>query len=268
MTSPTNKSSVSVVVATYNAADDLADAGQRWSELVSHAELVVQDGSSSDGTLEILEVLRAAGIVASLLSSPDNGVYQAWNSALDRCHGDWVLFYGAADTIPLDWIKALTSVDPDEADVVVGDLSIVGIGGRTFTIESDWSPKSKSELFNHTLLPHVGMAHSKHLFAGRRFDENFRIAGDRDLLMDAWPFRVRRIEAVCQGMMVLGGLSNSPRMLRVANQEDRSMQLKHGVTMTWPRYLRGLAKNVLSKAPWLWRMSQIVALRMRSTIRD
>ena len=65
-----------------------------FNQSYPHVEWIVQDGGSTDGTLDIL---RPHADRIKLVSEPDSGVYDAWNKALDRATGDWAIFLGADD---------------------------------------------------------------------------------------------------------------------------------------------------------------------------
>jgi glycosyltransferase involved in cell wall biosynthesis len=87
---------VSIVIATYNAAQYLdaclnSCVEQTWS----NKEIILIDGASTDGTLEIIH--KYEGHITFWMSEPDEGVFDAWNKALDHVSGDWVLFRGADD---------------------------------------------------------------------------------------------------------------------------------------------------------------------------
>lgn len=65
-----------------------------FSQTYPHIEWVVQDACSADKTLDILYPFRHK---IDLVSEPDSGVYDAWNKAVDRATGDWVIFLGCDD---------------------------------------------------------------------------------------------------------------------------------------------------------------------------
>lgn len=65
-----------------------------FAQSYPHVEWIVQDGASTDGTLDIL---RPHADRIKLVSEPDFGVYDAWNRALGRATGDWAIFLGADD---------------------------------------------------------------------------------------------------------------------------------------------------------------------------
>jgi glycosyltransferase involved in cell wall biosynthesis len=68
-------------------------ANQSYSDL----ELIVIDGGSTDGTLEVLN--EYAGKITKLVSEPDSGIYDAMNKACAIAQGDWLLFLGCDDTL-------------------------------------------------------------------------------------------------------------------------------------------------------------------------
>src|SRR5215475_3350080 len=63
-------------------------------------EVIVADGGSRDGTVAMLQGWQA-GPVASFqwFSEPDRGIADAWNKAVPRAGGEWVLFLGADDVL-------------------------------------------------------------------------------------------------------------------------------------------------------------------------
>lgn len=85
----------SIVMATYNAEKYLERAlASIFCQTYPNYELIIQDGGSTDGTTAILEKNLPKNI---WVSAPDNGIYDAWNKALTRATGDWVIFLGADD---------------------------------------------------------------------------------------------------------------------------------------------------------------------------
>lgn len=85
----------SIVMATLNGEKTLRAAlASIFMQTYPKWEIIVQDGGSTDGTLGILKEYEG---ILNWRSEPDTGVYDAWNKALARVTGDWVLFLGADD---------------------------------------------------------------------------------------------------------------------------------------------------------------------------
>ena len=81
-----------IITAAYNAAATLPRlldslAGQTCRDF----ELIIQDGASKDDTVAMAESYRHKLPALSLASEPDTGIYDAWNKALSRVRGEWVL---------------------------------------------------------------------------------------------------------------------------------------------------------------------------------
>jgi glycosyltransferase involved in cell wall biosynthesis len=90
------RSLISVVMAVLNNAGTLERAlNSVLRQELAARELIVMDGGSTDGSLEILR--RHASAIAHLESAPDRGIYHAFNKALPRTRGDWIYILGADD---------------------------------------------------------------------------------------------------------------------------------------------------------------------------
>ncbi len=89
---------LTIGIVTLNAADSLeralASVLRCRSEML---ELIVIDGASSDGTLQILQ--RHDREIDLWRSEPDAGIYDAMNKLLQAASGDWLLFLGADDEL-------------------------------------------------------------------------------------------------------------------------------------------------------------------------
>src|SRR5438093_1266207 len=81
---------VSIILCVRNGMPYVRDALESVRALsYSNYELIVQDGASTDGTLEYLKRLKGFRRL-SVVSEPDSGIGQGFNRALQRCHGEIV----------------------------------------------------------------------------------------------------------------------------------------------------------------------------------
>jgi glycosyltransferase involved in cell wall biosynthesis len=113
---------ITVAMVTFNAAATLERA---LASVLRHAsaalELVVIDGGSSDGTVELLK--RHDARIDHWRSEPDRGIYDAMNKALEVASGDWLIFLGADDELLVSPEQVLRhAVRPDA--VYYGDVCI------------------------------------------------------------------------------------------------------------------------------------------------
>lgn len=87
---------VTVAVVCYNSRDEIEETlASIFAQTYRNMELVVVDGQSTDGTVEILE--RHKDRFDAYVSEPDKGVYDAMNKAARMGTGDYVIFINAGD---------------------------------------------------------------------------------------------------------------------------------------------------------------------------
>lgn len=119
---------VSVLTPSLNYARFIEDAilSVQLQEGVK-VEHVIQDGGSSDGTVEILK--KHSEI--SWESAPDRGQSDALNKALRRARGDWIAWLNADEFLfPGALAHLLNHALISNADVVYGDCIFVDEDGR------------------------------------------------------------------------------------------------------------------------------------------
>lgn len=91
-----------------------------WSQTF-RAEIIVVDGASTDGTREWLEA--RSDRITTLISEPDNSIYDAMNKGIAAVTSEWLLFLGADDSFasPATLNEATKHLADTQADVVVGE---------------------------------------------------------------------------------------------------------------------------------------------------
>lgn len=186
--------SISIVTATFNAAHILPRllsslAGQSFRNF----NVLIQDGASTDNTVGVAESFRSVLPDMIIDSVPDNGIYDAWNKALDNGGdrlGQWVLFLGADDCL----------ANPEVLAAVNRQLSLVAPHVNFVSTEICWVlgesvvrqshsaqlPDAFSRLWEGMTVPFPGLFIRRTLFGEKRFDATFKIAGDYDFLVRAW----------------------------------------------------------------------------------
>jgi glycosyltransferase involved in cell wall biosynthesis len=93
-----------------------------------NVEHIIQDGESTDGTVELLE---SFGDAVDWVSEPDDGQSDALNRALRRAQGRWVAWLNADEFYLPDGLTTLVRAgDALGADVVYGDTVFSDGDGR------------------------------------------------------------------------------------------------------------------------------------------
>lgn len=224
---------ISVVVATFNAVSTLERCIKSVSgQTYRRKELILIDGDSQDGTVEVLK--RNSEAIAYWISEPDRGIYNAWNKALKVAHGDWVYFLGADDYFVDEHVLAevapsLTGGSPG-ARVVYGRVNLVRKDGSV--IATFGSPWNRKRFFQLMTLPHQGIFHHRSLFQEHGcFNEEFRIAGDYELLLRELKSRDPLFIADATiAAMQFGGMSSDGRSAVETLLEIKRARDLNGVT--------------------------------------
>jgi glycosyltransferase involved in cell wall biosynthesis len=118
---------VTIVMVTLNAAAVIDDALRSIRmQTLPALELVVVDGGSSDGTLDI--VARHASLKPTVLCGPDGGIFDAMNKGVATATGQAVYFLNADDRLaqPTSLATLTSHLQTSAADIVYGDALIVG----------------------------------------------------------------------------------------------------------------------------------------------
>jgi glycosyltransferase involved in cell wall biosynthesis len=176
---------LSVIVVCKNPGSRLhAALASVWDQRHVQPELIVIDGGSNDGTAAWLEARRAQ--IATLVSEPDQGVYDAMNKGVARARGEWVYFLGADDRLAGDMVlsETINWMKKTESGVVVGEAAFDD--GRIYKLRSNVNAIARN--FVH----HQGAFYRRTLFdENDRFDVSLRVQADYDFNVRLWKGRVR-----------------------------------------------------------------------------
>jgi len=226
---------VSVIVAVYNGAETLqrcidSVANQTYSSI----ELIIMDGGSTDGTVDIIK--ENQDVIAYWELKPDRGISHAWNKGVDKATGEWIYFLGADDYLYDENVMEnfVSKVDAYDAGSLILYGSIMHCDGeKRIIIGQEWDNLSL-RLRDGMCIPHQGAFHHKELFKlCGIFDEHYKIAGDYDLVMRSLVFDTPKfMPDFVVANMSAGGLSNCRYKRWEVLCEFREIQKKMGVPLT------------------------------------
>lgn len=238
----------SIIIATYNAGNTLQSClDSVFGQTYSQWEVVIFDGGSTDGTINVLEI--NSQFLHYWKTESDNGIYDAWNKALKHITGDWVYFLGADDVLAnehvlnnvANFIRGLN----DNCNLICAPVIMHG-KKKDYLIQPDIS------MFPNKMVPHQGVFHKRILFQHDRFSDQFRIRGDYEFLLRLWNKGELRVCKMAQPIArcAYGGLSSSGRIRLVTFKETLFIRRKYNLNPYSLNMLmfgiRSLAKVILS----------------------
>jgi len=127
-----------LATVTLNNASGLENT---WKSIESQSyndfEWLIQDGGSTDNTLELLQKI----VCANIQSKPDNGIYNAMNRLIERSSGEYILFLNAGDALAAPETLAIIAdtLKNSTPDLIYGDALETSKGLPTHNLISSSS---------------------------------------------------------------------------------------------------------------------------------
>lgn len=226
---------ISVVTAVFNRADTVAEAlASVRAQRGPAVEHIVIDGGSTDGTLPLLRARQ--GDIATLVSEPDQGIYDALNKGVRLATGDVVGFLHADDLFesPQSLARVAAAFEDPAVDAVYGDLVYVRKTNPACVVrywsagpfeqgclEKGWMPPHPTFYVRRSVYERCGL-----------FDTRFRISADYESIL-----RILGRDGVKSAYlpevlvrMRLGGVSNrSLRSMLLKSREDYAAMRINGI---------------------------------------
>lgn len=179
-----------IITAVLNQANTLHRCLESViSQTLSDKELIVIDGGSTDGSVDIIKSLQYN--ITHWESARDNGIYHAWNKALTHAKGEWICFLGADDyfwndQVLTDMAPELIKASRNSIRIVYGQVARVDKQDRIVSLWGKPWEKIRWQM-KHGMpkgMPHCGLMHHCTLFQDHGlFDERFRVVGDYEFLL-------------------------------------------------------------------------------------
>lgn len=164
---------VSIIIVTYNAANNLQNClDSIYKQTYPAIELVIIDGKSTDGTVEIIK--QNQDKIHFWISEKDNGIYDAMNKGVKHANGEWIYFIGSDDELASgfsDMCHELT----DTTAIYYANVFAEGAKRN--------GPLTRYQ-FAKTGPYHQAIIYPKSVFDRYRFDTKFRISADFALTLE------------------------------------------------------------------------------------
>ena len=180
----------SVITVCYNAQATIEDTIQSViAQTYHHVEYIIVDGASKDRTLSIVNRYRDR--IATVVSEPDKGLYDAMNKGLRLATGDYVCFLNAGDSFHEDdtlqqmvhTLRELTELP----DVLYGETELVDAEGHFVRMRRLQAPEHLTwRSFRHGMLVCHQAFFAKRTLA-EPYDLSYRFSADFD-----WCIRIMK----------------------------------------------------------------------------
>ena len=250
---------ISIITSTYNSAETLNDTlDSVLNQTYNHIEYIIVDGASTDGTQEKIRQRESffenKKISLQWFSEPDTGIYNAWNKALKKVSGDWVVFIGSDDyfksnTIIEEMSPILKQSEERGCNYVYGkiehinkNLELVEVAGKPWALQK--------LRFTYTMnIGHSGCFHHKDLFKVHgNFNDTFKIAGDYEFLLREFKNPNNEALFVDKSLLMMreGGVSASLSNRLTIVKENHKARKMNGITtfskelFYWELRVRGI----------------------------
>lgn len=237
---------VSIITVCYNRVKTIEKAIQSvLDQDHKNIEYIIIDGNSKDGTQQVIEKYRNQ--IATYISEPDKGMYDAINKGLAIATGDIVgLMHSDDEFYDKQVISKIVHAfeASEETEGVYGDGIYVSddneqklirnrIGGEfsIYKIKNGWLPLHPTVYIKRNLIEKYGP-----------YDLQFKIASDTEFLLRyLYKYRIHTtyINAYCVKMRI-GGLSTSRSRALEVLKEDYNIYKLHQLSAAKAVFLKKL----------------------------
>ena len=249
---------VSLILTTYNCADNLKRTLKSIEEQdYPDIEVVIKDGSSTDGTLDVIrDYTDHSRYPVKWISEKDSGIYDAMNKGFSLSTGEVVAFFNdrffrknAVSRI----VSAIIGVNPADGRMYDGahaDL-IYAENGKAVrywkmgegTIQQGWMPAHPTLYLWRRVYEKYGL-----------YDSSYRCSADYEFMVRILKDGAVRLAYIPEVLVEMyyggtssGGIGNYLLSLKEAHRALRENQVKRSVLIDIKRSIRVLQQFRLAK---------------------
>ena len=221
---------MSIITVVWNNKETIKDSiSSVLNQTYSNIEYIVVDGSSSDGTIDIVQ--GYGDRISHFISEPDEGIYDALNKGIELASGDVIGILHSDDLfsdrfVVSDMMERMVVENAEIAfsDMVIVDNSMTKVLRHymasyfsPWMFKIGWMPPHPTCFIKKSLFDEFGM-----------YSTDYKIAGDFDLLVRFFYGRKIRWSYLDQITikMSAGGVSNSGWQSKrlIFNEISRSLK--------------------------------------------
>jgi glycosyltransferase involved in cell wall biosynthesis len=166
---------VTVITVVLNAAVFLPGYLDNVTAFLSDdIELVILDGGSTDGTIDLLQ--QHNDKIDYWASAPDEGIYDAMNKAVKCAHGQWLYFLGVDDTL-LDDFKDIPALLKNTSSVYYAN--VIYYGQPFYKVYDDYYLTKLNFI-------HQALFYPKAVFDTYQYETRYKVYADYHLNLRLW----------------------------------------------------------------------------------
>lgn len=152
---PKDSRLITVITVCYNSADVIEKTIQSvLHQTYDYIEYLIIDGASTDETVLIAgkyeAAFKARGYSLTIISEPDNGIYDAMNKGIKLASGELIGLINAGDWYERDAVETVAGeYEAEPFDYFYGDINLVKSDGRRIVKHSKKDKIVTSRHWNH-----------------------------------------------------------------------------------------------------------------------
>jgi len=233
---------ISIITVVWNNAKTIKDAiNSVLNQSYKDIEYIVIDGSSTDGTIEIVQ---SYGDKIKFISEKDNGLYDAMNKGIRMATGDVVGILNSDDFYASDKILQIVADEflKGNIDSVYANLEYIDANDPKRVIRYWRSKKYQEGLFRSGWHPaHPTFFVKKEIYEKYGvFDLSFKIAADYELMLrffEKCKITSSYVDEVFVKMRIGGESNRSIKNIIKANMESYKAWKANGLYINPLRFL-------------------------------
>jgi len=222
---------ISIITVCFNARDTIEETFLSvTNQSYKNVELIVIDGGSTDGTLEIINKYKDK--ISYFVSEPDDGIYDAMNKGIKTASGDFIIFLNANDVFydenVLQKVSDALNENP-EVKFLFGDTDCISEDKKSSQIMTYEKMKNKFSIMCDNIC-HQSIFYHRSLF------KKFGIYSDEFKIYADWDFNVKclvqnNVASIYLPIVIskfqLGGLCSTVWIRKVCQKEKKALVKKY-----------------------------------------
>lgn len=173
---------INIVTATYNCENTIEQSILSVLSLNIPLNYIIIDGESRDNTVKIIK--KYSDHIDYFISEKDDGIYDAWNKALNYIKKGWIIFLGADDFIIKENFVSLSNMikgDFLNYDLICSRCTFIDENGNSkFTFGENFD---ESKIKKYMCVANPSLLYNTSMFDNNRFCTDYKICADYDFLI-------------------------------------------------------------------------------------